>query len=144
MTDPGIHSDTAAKPLGNYPHAKRVGECLFLSGIGPRSRDTGAIPGVTLNPDGSLKDYDIEAQVRAVFDNIRHVLHDAGSRWEDIIDVLVFLTDMQRDFKRYNELWAEFFPKGGNQPCRTTIEVSKLPQGGDAPIAVEMKVVARY
>lgn len=112
-----------------------------MSGIGPRKRGSKEIPGVVLNADGSVKDYDFEKQCRACFENVRTVLEEAGSSMDKVVDVLAFLTDMKRDFVVYNRLWAEYFPV--NQPCRTTIEVSRLPQAGRAPIAFEMKVVAR-
>lgn len=137
-----INSAKAAEPVGAYPHARRVGNLLFLSGVGPRRRGSKEIPGVTLDAHGRMVSYDIEAQVRSCFDNVRTILHEAGSRWENMVDVLVFLTDMQRDFAAYNRLWAEYFPAGANQPCRTTIQIGALPQGGNAPIAFEVKVVA--
>jgi 2-aminomuconate deaminase len=134
--DLGVTSDRAPEPVGHFPHARRVGHLLFLSGIGPRDRGRREIPGVTLDGDGRVVSYDIEAQCRAVFRNVRTVLEDAGSSWERIVDVTVFLTDMQRDFPTFNRLWAEHFP--ANPPARTTIEVGALP----TPIAVELKVVA--
>ena len=139
-----VHSTRAPDPVGAFPHAKRVGHLLFLSGIGPRKRGGGSkeIPGVTLNADGSIKSYDIETQCRTVFDNVRYVLEDAGSKWENIVDVQVFLTNMKNDFPKYNELYAEYFagpPHSGKpNPTRTTIEVNCLP----TPIAIELKVIA--
>jgi len=136
------HSTRAAEPVGAFPHAKRVGNLLFLSGIGPRKRGSKDIPGVELNADGSIRSYDIEAQCHAVFDNVRFVLEDAGSKWENIVDVLVFLTNMKDDFKKYNALYAEYFagPPGSGKPnpTRTTIEINCLP----TPIAIELKVIA--
>jgi 2-aminomuconate deaminase len=122
--------------VGAFPHAKRVGGLLFLSGIGPRKRGSKDIPGVTLDAAGNVVAYDIEIQTRAVFENVRLVLEDAGAAWEDIVDVTVFLTDMKRDFPAFNRLYAESFR--ANQPTRTTIEVGSLP----TPIAVELKVIA--
>lgn len=142
MQPTSLHSEKAADPVGAYPHARRAGNLLFLSGVGPRRRGSKDIPGVVLNADGSVQTYDIEAQIRSCFDNVRHVLEEAGSRWENMIDVQVFLTDMKRDFATYNRVWAEYFPAGANQPCRTTIQIAALPQGGNAPIAFEVKVVA--
>lgn len=135
-----INTDAAPKPLGAYPHARRAGDLLFLSGIGPRRPGTTAIPGVKLDAQGNVIDYDIEAQCRSCFDNVRAVLEQAGSSIDRVVDVLVFLTNMQRDFAKYNEVYAEYFGKAS--PCRTTIEITRLPQGGDAPINVEVKVVA--
>ncbi|GAB4375702.1 MAG: RidA family protein [Acidobacteriota bacterium] len=132
----GYTSDRAPEPVGAFPHARRVGNLLFLSGIGPRRRGTREIPGVTLDADGRVVDHDIEAQTLAVFDNVRTVLEDAGSDWSRIVDVTVFLTDMRRDFATFNRLYAEHFRD--NQPTRTTIEVGALP----TPIAVELKVIA--
>jgi 2-aminomuconate deaminase len=129
-------TDAAPIPMGAYPHAKRVGELLFLSGIGPRKPGTDAIPGVTRGPDGAVVDHDIEAQCRAVFENVRIVLEAAGSRWENLVDVLVFLTDIERDFAAYNRVYAEYF--SDVLPCRTTVEVTRLP----TPIAIELKCVA--
>ncbi|QOJ02383.1 MAG: RidA family protein [Planctomycetia bacterium] len=131
-----ITSSRAPEPVGAFPHARRVGNLLFLSGIGPRKRGSKEIPGVTLDAAGNITSYDIEVQTRAVFENVRLVLEDAGSAWENIVDVQVFLTDMKRDFPAFNRLYAEFF--SSNQPTRTTIEVGSLP----TPIAVELKVIA--
>ncbi len=142
MADNITRSTRAAEPVGAYPHARRAGNLLFLSGVGPRRRGSRDIPGVKLDADGNMIDYDIEPQVRSCLDNVRTILEEAGSRWENIIDVLVFLTDMKRDFAAYNRLWAEYFPAGPHQPTRTTIEVGALPRAGNAPIAFEVKVVA--
>ncbi|NUQ67243.1 MAG: RidA family protein [Phycisphaerales bacterium] len=137
-----IRSDTAAEPLGPYPHARRAGSLLFLSGIGPRQRGSKDIPGAVVAADGTLTTYSIEAEMRSCFENIRTVLAEAGSRWENIVDVQVFLTDMKRDWKDYNRVYAEFFPPGPSQPTRTTVEVSALPTGGNSPIHFEIKIVA--
>lgn len=138
-----LNSDKAPEPVGAYPHAKRVGNLLFLSGVGPRQRGTKDIPGVTLDDQGNMIDYDMEAQCRSCFDNIRAVLEDSGSSWSNIVDVLSFLTNMPRDFEVYNRVYAEYFSGPGNpNPARTTIEIPRLPQGGNAPIAVELKVIA--
>src|SRR5881392_2463283 len=124
---------------GAFPHAKRVGELLFLSGIGPRVRGSKEIPGVTLDSAGSIANYDIEHQCRAVFENVRLVLEDAGADWNDIVDVTVFLTNMKSDFPTYNKLYAEYFAgEGKPNPTRTTVEVTALP----TPIAIELKVIA--
>lgn len=132
-------SKRAPEPVGAFPHAKRVGNLLFLSGIGPRKRGSREIPGVTLDAAGNVVFYDIAVQCRAVFENVRFVLEDAGARWEDIADVQVFLTDMKKDFDVFNGLYAEFFagPDKPN-PTRTTVQVGALP----TPIAVELKVIA--
>ncbi len=130
------HSEKAPEPVGNYPHARRVGNLLFLSGIGPRERGTKVIPGVTLDEDGNILSYDIEAQTRSVFENVRTVVEGAGSSWDKIVDVTVFLTNMKDDFKTYNRLWAEYFHT--DPPCRTTVEILSLP----TPIAIELKVLA--
>jgi len=125
MTDQNVYdSDSAPKPVGAYPHARSVGDLLFLSGIGPRQRGTNSIP------DG------IEAQCRAVFDNVRHVLEDAGSKWENLVDVTVYLTNIERDFEIYNRVYAEYFADAN--PCRTTVEVNRLP----TPISIELKCIA--
>jgi 2-aminomuconate deaminase len=131
-----VDSPRAPEPVGPYPHARRVGNLLFLSGIGPRRRGSREIPGVRLRADGTVESYDIEAQCRAVFENVRLVLEDAGARWEDLVDVTVFLTNMKADFATYNRLYAEHF--GGARPCRTTVEVTALP----TPIAIELKCIA--
>jgi 2-aminomuconate deaminase len=134
-----FESSRAPEPVGAFPHAKRVGEFLFLSGIGPRVRDSKEIPGVTVDSDGKVVSYDIEMQCRAVFENVRIVLEDAGATWQDIVDVTVFLTNMKKDFTTYNKLYAEYFAgEGKPNPTRTTIEVGALP----TPIAVELKVIA--
>jgi 2-aminomuconate deaminase len=134
-----IHTDTAPRPVGAYPHARQVGELLFLSGIGPRRPGTDEIPGNDYFADGRLRGYDIEAQTRSVFANVRAVLEASGARWEDLVDVTVYLTDMARDFKAYNAIWAEYFPDPGSAPCRTTLGITALP----TPIAIELKCVAR-
>ena len=136
--DRSIHASAAPKAVGHYPHARRVGNLLFLSGIGPRDPATNAIPGNEYFADGRVSRYDIAAQARAVFANVRAVLEASGARWEDLVDVTVFLTDMERDFAAYNAAWAEFFPDPANAPCRTTLGITALP----TPIAIELKCVA--
>jgi len=137
MTDPYI-SQRAPEPVGAFPHARRVGDLLFLSGIGPRKRGTKEIPGVTFNDQGGIAAYEIEPQCHAVFENVRTVLEDAGASWNDIVDVTVFLTDMN-DFSRFNPIYAEYFAGPGKpNPTRTTVEVRRLP----TPIAIELKVIA--
>jgi 2-aminomuconate deaminase len=136
MNDGKLISSRAPEPVGLYPHARRVGNLLFLSGVGPREKGTKKIPGVELNDKGELVSYDIEAQCRSVFQNVRYILEDAGSSWERIVDVTVFLTNMKKDFAVYNKLYAEYFAE--NQPCRTTVEINALP----TPIAIELKVIA--
>ena len=131
-----LNSSSAPEPVGLYPHARRVGNLLFLSGVGPRKKGTKVIPGVELDNDGNIASYDIEAQCRSVFDNVRNIVQDAGSSWDRVVDVTVFLTNMNDDFKTYNKIYAEYF--ADNQPCRTTVEVNKLP----TPIAIELKCIA--
>ena len=133
-----INSARAPEPVGAYPHAKRVGDLLFLSGVGPRERGTPTIPGVTLNAAGEVVAHDIVAQCKSVFQNVRTILEDAGASWNDIVDVTVFLTDMN-DFATYNRIYAEHFAGPGKpNPTRTTVEVTALP----TPIAIELKVIA--
>ncbi len=131
-----INSQKAPEPVGAYPHARRHGNLLFLSGVGPRERGTKKIPGVELDADGNILSYDIEAQCHSVFNNIKTIVEDAGSSWDNIIDVTVFLTNMKDDFKTYNKIYAEYFKD--NQPCRTTVEILSLP----TPIGIELKVMA--
>lgn len=131
-----ITSSRAPEPVGLYPHARKTGNLLFLSGVGPRERGKKEIPGVRLDKNGKIVSYDIEAQCHSVFRNVRYILEDAGSSWERIVDVTVFLTNMKRDFPVYNKLYAEYFKS--NKPCRTTVEVLSLP----TPIAIELKVIA--
>jgi 2-aminomuconate deaminase len=134
-----FESARAPEPVGAFPHAKRVGNLLFLSGIGPRVRGSNEIPGVTLDASGKIVSYDIEKQCRAVFENVRLVIEDADLGWNDIVDVTVFLTNMKKDFPIYNRLYAEYFAgEGKPNPTRTTIEVNALP----TPIAIELKVIA--
>ncbi|QNH62952.1 RidA family protein [Hymenobacter sediminicola] len=130
------NSSRAPEPVGLYPHARRVGNLLFLSGVGPRQRGQKHVPGVELDEDGNILSYDFESQCHAVFQNVRYILEEAGSRWEDLVDVTVFLTNMKDDFSTYNRLYAEYFQS--NQPCRTTVEINCLP----TPIAIELKCVA--
>lgn len=131
-----INSGKAPEPVGLYPHAKKVGNLLFLSGVGPRERGSKTIPGVELDAEGNIISYDIEKQCHSVFKNVKYILEDSGSSWEKIVDVTVFLTNMKDDFKTYNRLWAEYFKD--HAPCRTTIEINCLP----TPIAIELKVIA--
>ena len=134
-----FESSRAPEPVGAFPHAKRIGNLLFLSGIGPRKRGSKEIPGVTLNSAGNVVSYDFETQCRAVFENVRLVLEDAGANWNNIVDVTVFLTNMKKDFSTYNKLYAEHFAgEGKPNPTRTTIEIGALP----TPIAIELKVIA--
>ena len=137
MSD-AVHAASAPKAVGSYPHARRVGNLLFLSGIGPRDPATNAIVGNEYFADGRVRRYDIEAQARAVFANVRAVLDASGASWDDLVDVTVYLTDMARDFKAYNAVWAEFFPDAARAPCRTTLGITALP----TPIAIELKCIA--
>ena len=131
-----INSESAPEPVGAYPHARRVGNLLFLSGVGPRQKGSTEIPGVTLDENRNIISYDIEKQCHAVFQNVRYILEASGSRWENLVDVTVFLTNMKNDFKTFNRIYAEYFKD--NQPCRTTVEVNALP----TPIAIELKCIA--
>jgi 2-aminomuconate deaminase len=131
-----IISSQAPEPVGPYPHGRRVGNLLFLSGIGPRERGTPKIPGVELDETGAIISYDITTQCHSVFRNIKYILEEAGSGWDKIVDVTVFLTNMKNDFVAFNRIYAEYFKE--NQPCRTTVEVNRLP----TPIAIELKVIA--
>lgn len=131
-----VDSKKAPEPVGLYPHARQHGNLLFLSGVGPRERGTKDIPGVELDENGSIVSYDIEKQCRSVFNNVKTIVEEAGSSWEKVIDVTVFLTNMKDDFKTYNSVYAEYF--ADNQPCRTTVEINCLP----TPIAIELKVIA--
>jgi len=131
-----IHTDNASTPLGAYPHARRVGNLLFLSGIGPRSPIDNSIPGLELEENGNILKYDIEAETRAVFANVKAVLEASGSSWDKMVDVTVFLTNMKKDFPVYNKIYGEYFKDV--QACRTTVEVKSLP----TPIAIEFKVIA--
>jgi 2-aminomuconate deaminase len=133
-----IRTDSAPKPVGAYPHARRVGDLLLLSGIGPRDPKDDSIPGNVYFADGRLREHDIAAQTRQVFANVRAVLEASGARWEDLVDVTVYLTDMARDFKAYNAIWAEHFPDPARAPCRTTLGITALP----TPIAIELKCTA--
>jgi 2-aminomuconate deaminase len=137
-----VRSMRAAEPVGPYPHSRRAGDLLFISGMGPRKRGTSVIPGLTLDRAGNVIDYDIEAEMRSTFENVRIVLEESGGSWGDIVDCLVFLIDMKRDWATYNRVYGEYFPPGPDQPCRTTVEISRLPQGGDGPIHFEIKCVA--
>tara|TARA_Y100000385_G_C13007299_1_gene600018 strand:+ start:234 stop:650 length:417 start_codon:yes stop_codon:yes gene_type:complete len=136
MNGEKFNSDRAPGAVGSYPHARKVGNILYLSGVGPRKAGQTDIPGVTLDESGEIESYDIETQCHSVFDNIRFILEDAGSSWDNIVDVQVFLTNMEDDFNTYNKIYAEYFKD--NQPCRTTIEIKSLP----TPIAIELKVIA--
>lgn len=131
-----ITSSKAPEPVGLYPHARKAGNLLFLSGIGPREKGSVKIPGVELDENGNIVSYDIEKQCHSVFRNVRQVLEDAGSSWDKLIDVTVFLTNMKRDFKTYNRIYSDYFKD--NQPCRTTVEIVSLP----TPIAIELKCIA--
>ncbi len=134
--NPSINSSKAPEPVGSYPHARRVGNLLFLSGVGPRERGTKQIPGVEVDENGKIISYDIEKQCHSVFRNVRAILEEAGTSWDKMVDVTVFLTNMKDDFATYNRLYAEYFKDA--QPCRTTVEINCLP----TPIAIELKVIA--
>jgi 2-aminomuconate deaminase len=136
MSNQIINTNNASKPLGAYPHARRAGNLLFLSGIGPRNPKDNSIPGLELDKDGNILKYDIEAQTHAVFANVKAVLEASGSSWNKMIDVTVFLTNMKKDFPVYNKIYGEYFKDV--QACRTTVEVKSLP----TPIAIELKVIA--
>ncbi len=136
MSNTSIKTGKAPAPVGHYPHARRAGNLLFLSGIGPRQPGSDEIPGLQYDDAGNIVGYDIAAQCRAVFDNVRNVLEAAGSSWDKLLDVTVFLTDIEADFAIYNNLWAEYF--ADHPPCRTTVEISRLP----TPIAIELKCIA--
>jgi len=131
-----VNSDKAPDPVGLYPHARKVGSLLFLSGVGPRKKGSKEIPGVTLDENKNIVKYNIEEQCHSVFQNVRYILEASGSRWENLVDVTVFLTNMKDDFATYNKVYAEYFK--GNQPCRTTVEINCLP----TPIAIELKCIA--
>ena len=135
-----LDSKNAPKPMGLYPHARKVGNLLFLSGVGPRAAGSGSeeanIPGLEYDKNGNYETFDFEAQCRSVFDNVRLILEEAGGKWENLVDVTTFLTDMKRDFKTYNKIYAEYFKDA--QPCRTTVEVNALP----SPISIELKCIA--
>ena len=131
-----FNSEQAPEPVGHYPHARKVGNLLFLSGVGPRKKGSKDIPGVELDKNGNITSYNIEEQCRSVFNNVRSVLESSGSSWEELVDVTVFLTNMKDDFKKYNEIYKEYFHD--NRPCRTTVEINCLP----TPIAIELKCIA--
>ena len=136
MNGEKFNSKRAPQAVGLYPHARKVGNLLFLSGVGPRVPNQKDIPGVQLDNKGEIESYDIEKQCHSVFTTIRYILEDAGSSWNNIVDVQVFLTNMKDDFSTYNKIYAEYFKD--NQPCRTTIEIQSLP----TPIAIELKIIA--
>ena len=131
-----INSEKAPEPVGPYPHARRVGNLLFLSGVGPRKRGSKEIPGVVLDEHKKIISYNMEEQCHAVFQNVRYILEASGSRWENLVDVTVFLINMKGDFPVFNKIYSDYFK--GNQPCRTTVEVNALP----TPIAIELKCIA--
>lgn len=140
MENDRINSQNAPKPMGLYPHARKVGNLLFLSGVGPRAAGSGSeeanIPGLKFDKNGNYETFDFEAQCRSVFENVKLILEESGSSWENLVDVTTFLVDMKRDFKTYNRVYAEYFKD--NQPCRTTVEINALP----SPIAIELKCIA--
>ena len=135
---PVVTTGNAPAAVGSYPHARRVGDLLFLSGIGPRTPGSNVIPGNVHDDNGVLAEYDITAQCRQVFANVRAVLEASDASWTDLVDVTVYLTDMERDFATYNRIWAEHFPDAATAPCRTTLGINALP----TPIAIELKCVA--
>ncbi len=131
-----IHSENAPEPVGSYPHARKAGNLLFLSGVGPRKRGSKEIPGVVLDENKNIRSYNIEEQCRSVFQNVRYILEASGSKWENLVDITVFLTNMKDDFATFNKIYSEYFKE--TQPCRTTVEVNALP----TPIAIELKCIA--
>mgnify|MGYP001179718501 FL=1 len=140
MSNEKINAKNAPKPVGLYPHARKAGNLLFLSGVGPRKAGSGPndseVPGLELDHNGNFKSFDFEAQCHSVFQNIKAILEESGSSWDNLIDVTVFLVDMKRDFAAYNKIYAEYFKE--NQPCRTTVAIDALP----TPIAIELKCIA--
>lgn len=136
MNEERINSDKAPEPVGLYPHARKVGNLLLLSGVGPRKKGSKEIPGVTLDENKKIISYNIEEQCHSVFQNVRYILEASGSSWDKLVDVTVFLTNMKDDFATYNKIYAEYFKD--NQPCRTTVEINCLP----TPIAIELKCIA--
>ena len=136
MSSKKFDANKAPKPVGLYPHARRVGNLLFLSGIGPRDPETDGVPGLKRTGAGNFESFDFEAQCHSVFQNVGHVLEACGASWDQLVDVTVFLTDMQRDFQTYNRIYARYFKD--NQPCRTTVGIDSLP----TPIAIELKCIA--
>jgi len=140
MSSSKINAGNAPKPVGLYPHARKVGNLVFLSGVGPRTagsdQNDSGVPGLELDHNGNFKSFDFEKQVHSVFKNVREILEASGSSWDQLVDVTVFLVNMKRDFHTFNRIYAEYFKD--NQPCRTTVEVSSLP----TPIAIELKCVA--
>lgn len=136
MSSNHFQSGQAPEPVGAYPHARRAGNLLFLSGIGPRVRGAKEIPGVILDENGIVVKYNIEEQCHSVFRNVKYVLEEAGSSWDKLIDITVFLTNMKEDFATFNRIYGEYFTN--NQPCRTTVEINALP----TPIAIELKCIA--
>ncbi len=133
-----INSAQAPDPVGSYPHARKVGNLLFLSGVGPRKKDSIEIPGVTLDENKNIVSYNIEEQCHSVFNNVKLILEASGSRWENLVDITVYLTNMKDDFAVFNKIYATYFPDKATQPCRTTVEVNALP----TPIAIELKCIA--
>lgn len=133
-----FNSDQAPEPVGLYPHARRVGSLLFLSGVGPRKKGSKEIPGVTLDGEGNIASYNIAEQCHSVFANVKAILEASGSSWGELVDITVFLTNMKDDFKTYNQIYAEYFPNPDQRPCRTTVEINCLP----TPIAIELKCTA--
>jgi 2-aminomuconate deaminase len=133
-----INSSQAPDPVGSYPQARRVGNLLFLSGVGPRRKGSKDIPGVTVDEKKNIISYNIEEQCHSVFSNVKHILEAAGSRWENLIDITVYLTNIKDDFAVFNKIYATYFPDKATQPCRTTVEINALP----TPIAIELKCIA--
>ena len=131
-----LSNEKAPEPVGAYPHSKRVGNLLFLSGVGPRKGNLKDIPGVNIDENGNVISHDIETQCHSVFENVKIILEESGSKWENLVDITVFLTDIDRDFEIYNKIYADYFKS--NRPCRTTVQVSSLP----TPIAIELKCIA--
>ncbi|MFN8287375.1 MAG: RidA family protein [Chitinophagales bacterium] len=129
-------SENLPKPMGLYPMTRKVGNLIFVSGMGPREAGSDNIPGLKLDKHGNYLEFDFEAQVHSVFKNVKTALEEAGSNWDKIVDVTVFLVNMKRDFHTYNRIYAEYFKD--NKPCRTTVEVVSLPSA----IAIELKVIA--
>lgn len=133
-----INSSQAPDPVGSYPHARKVGDLLFLSGVGPRKKGSIEIPGVILDENKNIVSYNIEEQCHSVFNNVKHILEASGSKWENLIDITVYLTNMKDDFATFNKIYAAYFPDKATQPCRTTVEINALP----TPIAIELKCIA--
>lgn len=136
MDKQNISCDQIPTPVGSYAHARKVGDWLYLSALGPHRAGSDEVAGLKLNPDGRVHSHDIVMQTRATLENIEAVLNTAGGSLKNVVDVVVYLTDIKNDHKKFCGVFNEVF--AGIDPARTIMEVGFL----DGKAAIQIKATA--